>query len=101
VTLTIDGHEIETERATVAPHASGSVSFKVHADRRQPRSIWRGTDALPADNAFHFVLAPSDPVSLVIADSAAIAPMTACFSRRRSRSAPRRPSRSTSRPPRE
>jgi hypothetical protein len=28
-----------------------------------------GTDALPADNAFYFVLAPSDPVSLVIVDS--------------------------------
>ena len=28
-----------------------------------------GTDPLPADNAFHFVLAPSEPVSLVIVDS--------------------------------
>jgi len=27
VTLTIDGHEIQTERASVAAHASGSVSF--------------------------------------------------------------------------
>src|SRR5262249_3487573 len=27
VTLTIDGHEIQTEHATVAAHASGSVSF--------------------------------------------------------------------------
>jgi hypothetical protein len=27
VTLTVDGHEIETGRATVAPHASSSISF--------------------------------------------------------------------------
>ena len=71
VTLTIDGHEIETERATVAPHASGSVSFTqftlTGANVRGSNKA--GTDALPADNAFHFVLAPSDPVSLVIVDS--------------------------------
>ena len=71
VTLTIDGHEIQTERATVAPHASGSVSFTQFTltGANVRGSIKAGTDALPADNAFHFVLAPSDPVSLVIVDS--------------------------------
>jgi hypothetical protein len=50
VTLTIDGHEIQTEHATVAAHASGSVSFtqftlsgpnvrgSVHPDRSASRS---------------------------------------------------------------
>jgi hypothetical protein len=71
VTLTIDGHEIQTERATVAPHAAGSVSFTQFTltGANVRGSIKAGSDALPADNAFHFVLAPSDPVSLVIVDS--------------------------------
>jgi hypothetical protein len=71
VTLTIDGHEIQTERATVAPHASGSVSFTQFTltGANVRGSIKAGADPLPADNAFHFVLAPSDPVSLVIVDS--------------------------------
>ena len=71
VTLTIDGHEIQTEKASVAAHASGSVSFTqftlVGANVRG--SIHAGSDALPADNNFHFVLTPSAPVSLEIVDS--------------------------------
>jgi hypothetical protein len=71
VTLTIDGHEIQTEQASVAPHASGSVSFTQFTltGPNMRGSIRAGTDPMPADNAFHFVLAPSDPVSLVIVDS--------------------------------
>jgi hypothetical protein len=70
VTLTIDGHEIQTERATVAPHASGSVSFTQFtlSGPNVRGSVKAGSDPLPADNAFHFVLAPSEPVSLVIVD---------------------------------
>jgi hypothetical protein len=70
VTLTIDGHEIQTERATVAPHASGSVSFTQFTltGANVRGSVKAGSDPLPADNAFHFVLAPSEPVSLVIVD---------------------------------
>ena len=71
VTLTIDGHEIQTERTTVAPHASGSVSFTQFTltGSNVRGSIKAGSDAMPADNAFHFVLTPSDPVSLVVVDS--------------------------------
>ena len=71
VTLTIDGHEIQTEPASVAPHASGSVSFTPFtlSGPNVRGSIRAGSDGLPADNAFHFVLAPSEPVSLVIVDS--------------------------------
>src|SRR5262249_49256018 len=71
VTLTIDGHEIRNEKASVAAHAWGSVSFtqftRVGANVRG--SIHAGSDALPADNNFHFVLTPSAPVSLEIVDS--------------------------------
>jgi aerotolerance regulator-like protein/VWA domain-containing protein len=72
VTLTVDGHDIETGRATVAPHASASVTFtQFTLASANVRGVVRaGSDPLPADNAFHFVLAPSDPVSLVVVDGA-------------------------------
>ncbi|HMB78733.1 MAG TPA: BatA and WFA domain-containing protein [Vicinamibacterales bacterium] len=71
VTLTIDGHEIQTEKATVAAHASGSVSFTQFtlSSPNVRGSVKAGTDLLPADNTFYFVLAPSAPVSVVIVDS--------------------------------
>jgi hypothetical protein len=71
VTLTIDGHEIQTEKASVAAHASGSVSFTQFTltGPNVRGSIHAGTDPLPADNNFHFVLTPSAPVSLVVVDN--------------------------------
>jgi hypothetical protein len=71
VTLTIDGHEIQTEKANVAPHASGSVSFTQFtlSTPNVRGSVRAGTDPMPADNTFNFVLAPSEPVSLAIVDS--------------------------------
>src|SRR3954466_8881326 len=71
VTLTIDGHEIQTEHASVAPHASGSVSFTQFTltGPNVRGSIRAGSDPLPADNRFHFVLAPSEPVSLLVVDN--------------------------------
>jgi hypothetical protein len=71
VTLTIDGHEIQTEKATIAPHASGSVSFTQFtlSTPNVRGSVRAGTDPMPADNTFNFVLAPSEPVSLVIVDN--------------------------------
>jgi len=71
VTLTIDGHEIQTEKASVAAHASGSISFTQFtlSGPNVRGSIHAGTDALPADNTFNFVLTPSAPVSLVIVDN--------------------------------
>jgi len=71
VTLTIDGHEIQTERATVAAHASGSVTFTQFTlvGPNVRGSVRAGTDPLPADNNFNFVLTPSAPVSMVLVDS--------------------------------
>src|SRR5436190_269116 len=52
VTLTIDGHEIQTEKASVAAHASGSVSFTQFTltGPNIKGMIHAGSDALPADN---------------------------------------------------
>jgi hypothetical protein len=71
VTLSVDGHEIETLRATVQPHASGSVSFSPFtlAGPNVRGTVRAGSDPLPADNAFHFVLTPSAPVSVVVLDN--------------------------------
>ena len=91
-TLTIDGHEIETKPATVAPHASTSVTFAQFtlAEANVRGTVRAGTDALPADNTFHFV---------ALAERAGVgrdcrqrrsAPTPACTCRRRWRSA-RRP----------
>ena len=70
VTLTIDGHEIQTERATIAPHASSSVTFTQFtlAGPNVRGNVRAGSDPMPADNSFNFVLAPSDPVSVAIVD---------------------------------
>ena len=71
VTLTVDGHEIETGRANVAPHASASVSFTQFtlAAPNVRGTVRAGSDPLPADNSFYFVLGPSEPVSLLVVDS--------------------------------
>ena len=68
VTLTVDGHELQTEHATVAAHTSGSVTFAPFtlAEPNVRGIVRAGSDLLPADNTFHFVLAPGAPVSLVI-----------------------------------
>ena len=70
VILSVDGHDLETTRAAVGPHASTSVSFAPFtlATANVRGSIRAGSDPLPADNNFFFVLAPSEPVSLAIVD---------------------------------
>ena len=71
VTLTIDGHEIQTEHTTVAAHASGSVTFTQFTltGPNVRGTVRAGADPLPADNLFNFVLTPSAPVSLVVVDN--------------------------------
>src|SRR5207237_332095 len=68
VTLTIDGHEIQTEHATVAAHASGSVTFTQFTltGANVRGTVRAGSDPLPADNLFNFVLTPSAQVTLVV-----------------------------------
>jgi hypothetical protein len=73
VTLSIDGHDIQTQQVSVAPHASASVAFTQFtlAEPNVRGAVRAGSDRLPADNAFHFVLAPSAPVSILVIDSGA------------------------------
>jgi len=68
VKFELDGHEIETRPITIAPNASGSVTFPaVTVAEPNMRGVIRaGTDQLPADNVFYFVLSPSRPVSVLV-----------------------------------
>jgi hypothetical protein len=72
VTLEVDGHEIEKQRATIQAHTSSSVTFTAFtlSGPNVRGAVRAGTDAMPADNVFHFVLTPSAPVSLVVVDNA-------------------------------
>jgi hypothetical protein len=71
VTLEIDGHQVETKTVTVGASASASVAFAPFTLAGAPvrGSIQAGSDPFLADNTLHFVLAPSQPVSLLLIDS--------------------------------
>jgi hypothetical protein len=71
VVLSVDGLEIETKTASVAAHSSASVTFApfTAAEANVRGSVRAGTDPLPADNTFHFVVSPSAPVSVAIVES--------------------------------
>jgi hypothetical protein len=71
VTLEIDGHDLQTERVTVGANASASVSFTPFtlAEANVKGRVRAGTDPLPADNSFYFVLAPSAPVSILVIEN--------------------------------
>jgi hypothetical protein len=68
VTLEVDGRPVETKPLSIGPNASGSVTFaQITASQPNMRATIRaGSDALPKDNQFHFVISPSRPVSVLI-----------------------------------
>jgi hypothetical protein len=70
VTLEIDGHEIESKKASVGANASASVSFAPFtlAEPSMPGRVRAGSDALALDNQFTFVIAPEKPVSVLLVD---------------------------------
>lgn len=71
VVLSVDGLEIETKTANVAPRASSSVTFAPFtvAEANVRGMVRAGSDPLPADNTFHFVVSPSAPMSVAIVES--------------------------------
>jgi hypothetical protein len=68
VRLEIDGRSIAARDISIAPNASGSVSFDpVTVAAANMRGVIRaGTDALARDNDFYFVLSPSRTVSVLL-----------------------------------
>ncbi|MEO8071530.1 MAG: BatA and WFA domain-containing protein, partial [Acidobacteriota bacterium] len=68
VKLEIDGRAVDSREVTIGPNASGSVVFDaVTVAESNMRGVVRaGSDKLPKDNDFYFVLSPSRPVSVLI-----------------------------------
>jgi hypothetical protein len=71
VSLDIDGHPIDSKPVSVGANSSTSVSFAQFtlADANLRGTVRAGTDALPQDNTFHFVLTPSRPLSVLVVAS--------------------------------
>jgi hypothetical protein len=71
VSLEIDGHVVETKAANVAAGASASVVFAPISLAGSPvrGAVRAGADALASDNTFHFVVGPSQPVSVLVIES--------------------------------
>lgn len=70
IALEIGGRAIQTEPLEVEANGSASVTF---GPVTLGGTIMRGTvragdDALPTDNAFHFVVSPAQPVRVVVVD---------------------------------
>ncbi len=68
VMLEIDGRQTATRPITLAPNATGSVTFDplTVADANIRGVIRAGSDALARDNEFYFVLSPSRTVSVLL-----------------------------------
>ncbi|MCC7044208.1 MAG: BatA domain-containing protein [Acidobacteria bacterium] len=68
VALEIDGRVVERRDVSLDPESSVGVSFEpiTVADSHVQAVIRAGTDALPRDNEFYFVLSPSRPVSVLV-----------------------------------
>ena len=70
VSLDVEGRPIQTQQTHIAPNAASSVTFtQFTLDKPIVKGTVRaGTDQLPADNTFHFTVAPSAPVSLLVVE---------------------------------
>jgi len=70
VSLDAEGRPIQTQQTHIAPNAASSVTFtQFTLDKPIVKGTVRaGTDQLPADNTFHFTVAPSAPVSLLVVE---------------------------------
>ncbi|UCF21277.1 MAG: BatA domain-containing protein [Gemmatimonadota bacterium] len=73
VRLLVDGQEVGVEKISLAPRSSGRVRFEPFNLPGRPLSgvVRAGDDALPEDNEFRFVIAKSDPVSVLMVGSGA------------------------------
>ena len=68
LSLELNGRVVETARLTVAPQSSAAATFApVTLTPGAMRAVVRvAADGLDADNNFHFLIAPSQPVSVLV-----------------------------------
>jgi hypothetical protein len=71
VTLEVEGQQIASKSGNIAPDAAASVAFDPFtlADPASRGVVRAGSDSLPIDNSFYFVLTPSQSVQVLIADA--------------------------------
>lgn len=69
--LELNGRVVETQTVNVSPQASAGATFAPVTLTPEPmRAVVRlADDALAADNRFHFVLAPTRPVAVLLASA--------------------------------
>ncbi len=70
LTLELAGRPIQTEMFNVDANGSTSVTFAPFtvASANNRATVRVGSDALPADNAFNFVVSPVQPVRVILID---------------------------------
>jgi Aerotolerance regulator N-terminal/von Willebrand factor type A domain len=70
IALEIGGRAIQSRRVNVAARGSASTTFDpvTVADRNVRATVRLASDALAADNVFHFVVSPENPVDVVIGE---------------------------------
>jgi aerotolerance regulator-like protein/VWA domain-containing protein len=70
VSLEIDGRAVQTERVSVEPNSSASVTFApfTPAARSTRGTVRVANDKLPLDNAFNFVVSPKEAIRIIIAE---------------------------------
>ncbi len=70
VSLEIDGRVAQTERVSIEPNSSASVTFApfTPAARNTRGTVRIAADKLPLDNAFNFVVSPKEAVRIIIAE---------------------------------
>lgn len=68
VTLTVEGRDLETLRATIEPHGGATVAFAPFTlgDHATPAVIRAAEDSLPKDDAFYFVVSPGQVVPVLL-----------------------------------
>jgi hypothetical protein len=68
VRLEIDGRSVESRDVTLAPNTSEAVTFNplTVSEANTRGAIRTGSDSMPKDNDFYFVLSPSRPISLLL-----------------------------------
>ncbi len=68
VKLELNGETAEVKSVTLEPNSSATVQFSsLPLPQRVSRgTVWAGTDPLPRDNTFHFVITPGDAISVLV-----------------------------------
>ena len=68
VKLEVDGRAIDSRNVSIEPHATGSVTFLPFtvAEANMRGVVRAGSDLMPKDNVFHFVVSPQRPVSVLM-----------------------------------